>query len=92
MIPDYLMLGHFTRDLLPDGTITPGGTAFYAARTVDRLSRQVAVVSAPADLPADWPDSSVGLPARIVAANLRRSLYRAGPRADPAYRLGRPDA
>jgi sugar/nucleoside kinase (ribokinase family) len=57
MTLDYLMLGHFTRDLLPDGTITPGGTAFYAARTVDRLDRQVAVVSAPADLPADWPTS-----------------------------------
>jgi sugar/nucleoside kinase (ribokinase family) len=53
--PDYLMLGHFTRDLLPDGAIAPGGTSFYASRTVDRLGKQVAVVSAPADLPADWP-------------------------------------
>ena len=57
MIPDYLMLGHFTRDLLPDGSIAPGGTAFYAARTADKLGQRVAVVSAPADLPADWPAS-----------------------------------
>jgi sugar/nucleoside kinase (ribokinase family) len=55
MTPDYLMLGHFTRDLLPDGAIAPGGTAFYASRTVERLGHQVAVVSAPADLPEDWP-------------------------------------
>jgi pfkB family carbohydrate kinase len=60
MTPDYLMLGHFTRDLLPDGSITPGGTAFYAARTVERLGKQVGVVSAPADLPADWP-TAIGL-------------------------------
>ncbi len=57
MIPDYLMLGHFTRDLLPDGSIAPGGTAFYAARTGDKLGKRVGVVSAPVDLPADWPDS-----------------------------------
>jgi hypothetical protein len=57
MNPTYLMLGHFTRDLLPDGSIVPGGTSFYAARTVDRLGMPVGVVSAPANLPADWPDT-----------------------------------
>jgi sugar/nucleoside kinase (ribokinase family) len=56
MAPDYLMIGHFTRDLFPDGSIAPGGTSFYASRTVQRLGKQVAVVSAPADLPADWPE------------------------------------
>ncbi|HEU5103589.1 MAG TPA: PfkB family carbohydrate kinase [Roseiflexaceae bacterium] len=53
--PDYLMLGHFTRDVLPDGNTTPGGTSLYAALTAHRLGREVAVVSAPAELPAGWP-------------------------------------
>ena len=57
MQPDYLMLGHFTRDVLPDGTTTPGGTSLYAALTAHRLGRNVGVVSAPAELPAGWPDS-----------------------------------
>jgi sugar/nucleoside kinase (ribokinase family) len=51
------MLGHFTRDVLPDGTTTPGGTSLYAALTAHRLGRNVAVVSAPAVLPAGWPDA-----------------------------------
>jgi hypothetical protein len=55
--PDYLMLGHFTRDVLPDGTTTPGGTSLYAALTAHRVGRNVGVVSAPAELPAGWPDS-----------------------------------
>lgn len=57
MAPDYLLLGHFTRDLLPDGSMTPGGTAMYAALTAHRLGKQVAVVSAEAPLPADWPSA-----------------------------------
>ncbi len=55
MTPDYLMLGHFTRDVLPDGTTTPGGTSLYAALTAHHLGRNVGVVSAPADLPTGWP-------------------------------------
>jgi sugar/nucleoside kinase (ribokinase family) len=57
MNPDYLMLGHITSDLLPDGTTIPGGTALYAARTAQRLGRQPGIVSAQATLPADWPSS-----------------------------------
>ena len=55
--PDYLMLGHFTRDVLPDGATTPGGTSLYAALTAHRLGRNVGVVSAPAELPTNWPDA-----------------------------------
>jgi sugar/nucleoside kinase (ribokinase family) len=57
MKPDYLLLGHFTRDVLPDGATTPGGTSLYAALTAHRLGRHVGVVSAPADLPPGWPDA-----------------------------------
>lgn len=57
MTPEYLLLGHLTRDVLPDGSYIPGGTSLYAARTVHRLGKRVALVSARADLPHDWPDA-----------------------------------
>jgi sugar/nucleoside kinase (ribokinase family) len=56
MNPDYLMLGHITSDLLPDGSTIPGGTSLYAARTAQRLGRRPGIVSAKATLPADWPN------------------------------------
>lgn len=57
MQPNYLVLGHITSDLLPDGTHIPGGTALYAARTAQRLGMRPAIVSAVATLPADWPST-----------------------------------
>ena len=51
--PDYLLIGHMTRDLLPDGGCAPGGTALYAALTAHRVGRRVGVVSAQATLPGD---------------------------------------
>jgi sugar/nucleoside kinase (ribokinase family) len=63
MTPDYLLLGHFTRDVLPDGALAPGGTSLYAALTAHRLGQRVAVVSAPAELPAAW-DSALPGPIR----------------------------
>jgi pfkB family carbohydrate kinase len=53
MTPDYLLLGHFTRDVLPDRTTAPGGTSLYASFAAQRLGQHVAVVSAPAELPPD---------------------------------------
>jgi sugar/nucleoside kinase (ribokinase family) len=55
MQPDYLLLGHVTRDLLTDGSTTPGGTAMYSALTAFRMGCRVGVVSAPAPLPTGWP-------------------------------------
>lgn len=52
--PDYLLIGHMTRDRLPDGAFAPGGTALYAALTARRLGRRVGVVSARATIPLDW--------------------------------------
>jgi hypothetical protein len=57
MRPDYLILGHIACDVLLDGTTVPGGTSLYAALTVQRLGRRVAIISAPADLPPDWPNA-----------------------------------
>ncbi|NTW97646.1 MAG: ribokinase [Oscillochloris sp.] len=57
MTPEYLVIGDLTRDLLPDGASTPGGTALYAAATANRLGARVAVLTAgdpdhPPELPA----------------------------------------
>lgn len=57
MTPEYLLLGHVTRDLLPAGAVAPGGTALYAALTAYRLGLRSAIVSARADMPANWPQA-----------------------------------
>ncbi len=46
---DYLVVGHATRDRLPDGTLTPGGTAAYAARTARALGLRTAVLTSADD-------------------------------------------
>ncbi len=49
--PDFLAVGHVTKDLLPDGGYTLGGTVSYASLTASRLGHAAAVLtSAPADL------------------------------------------
>jgi 1D-myo-inositol 3-kinase len=49
-IPDYLVIGAITKDLIADG-FTIGGTVTYAAVTARKLGRRVAIVtSAAADL------------------------------------------
>lgn len=46
-----LIIGHITRDLLPQGGWRPGGAAYYAGVTAHRLGLRVGVVtSAPADI------------------------------------------
>ncbi len=54
---DYLVIGHITRDRLPDGGYAPGGTALYAAATAARLGARDAVLTAgnPAQLPLAPP-------------------------------------
>jgi sugar/nucleoside kinase (ribokinase family) len=44
-LPDYLILGHVSRDLTPDGAVL-GGTVAYAGLTANRLGRRVAAVTA----------------------------------------------
>ncbi len=43
--PDYLVLGHVAKDLLPGGGSMPGGTVTYAAITAQRLGLQAAIVT-----------------------------------------------
>jgi len=42
---DYLIIGNVTKDLLPDGGFTIGGTVTYAARTALALGRRVVAVT-----------------------------------------------
>ena len=46
---DYLLIGHVTRDLSPDGDFTIGGTVTYSARTALALGCRVAVVTSAAN-------------------------------------------
>ncbi len=46
---DYLVVGHVTQDRLPDGSLTPGGTASYAARTARALGLRTAVLTSTDD-------------------------------------------
>ena len=49
--PDFLAIGHVTKDLLPGGGYTVGGTVTYAALTARALGLSTAVLtSAPPDL------------------------------------------
>ncbi len=50
---DYLVIGHITKDIIPNG-FTLGGTASYAALTARALGLKVGIVTAiPSDLPLD---------------------------------------
>src|SRR5690348_14288849 len=49
--PDFLAIGHITRDLLPDGSWRLGGAVTYAALTAARLGLRPGIVtSAPPDV------------------------------------------
>ncbi len=43
--PDYLVVGHITVDLLPDGTPVLGGTALYSALTAARFGLRTAMIT-----------------------------------------------
>lgn len=47
--PDYLVIGHTSKDLLPGGGAMLGGTATYVALTAQKLGLQAAVVTSCAE-------------------------------------------
>jgi 1D-myo-inositol 3-kinase len=54
--PDFLAIGHVTRDILPDSTFSLGGTVTFAALTASHLGLVTAIVTcADAELLADLP-------------------------------------
>jgi 1D-myo-inositol 3-kinase len=55
-VPDFLAIGHVTRDILPDKTFSLGGTVTFAALTANRLGLVAAITtSASAELQAELP-------------------------------------
>src|SRR5665811_2027681 len=43
--PEFLAVGHVTRELRSDGTFSPGGTVTFAALTASRLGLTSAIIS-----------------------------------------------
>ncbi|HEX5439961.1 MAG TPA: PfkB family carbohydrate kinase [Ktedonobacterales bacterium] len=101
--PDFLAIGHITRDSMPGGDWRLGGTVTYAALTAARLGLRAAIVtSAPADLVAALdvalPDIPLSvLPSakattfeNIYTAQSRQQFLRG--RAEPLTLSAVPDA
>lgn len=60
--PDFLTIGHVTRDLLPSGGWRLGGTVTFAALTAQRLGLRAAIVtSGPADVLAVLAEMAPGV-------------------------------
>jgi hypothetical protein len=44
-IPQFVVVGHVCQDLLPDGSLSLGGSVSYAATTAQRMGYRVGVVT-----------------------------------------------
>ena len=65
--PDFLTIGHVTRDLLPDGSWRLGGTVTFAALTAARLGLRAAIVtSASADVLAALDATLPDIPLSVI--------------------------
>jgi len=71
--PDFLAVGHVTRDRVPRGFVW-GGAVTYGALTALRLGLQPAVVtSASSDL--DVNSAFVGIPAHVVPSDVTTTVH-----------------
>ncbi|GCE48282.1 sugar/nucleoside kinase (ribokinase family) [Thermosporothrix hazakensis] len=68
-VPDFLTIGHVSKDLRPDGTYTLGGTVTYAALTAQHLGLATGVITC-----AD-PNMCIELPSHLpgIALHIRPS-------------------
>lgn len=90
-IPDYLVIGTITKDLIPDG-FTIGGTVTYAAVTASRLGKRAAVVTS-AEAGLDLPDALADV--QVVSAPSQatttfRNIYVDGTREQYVSALADP--
>ncbi|MGB9723650.1 MAG: ribokinase, partial [Chloroflexia bacterium] len=94
--PDFLVLGHVTLDLQPDGSFRPGGTALYAALTAARLGYRAALYTAASPAEADeWLVSLRRAGVEVVcrpspATTTFQNRYRAGRRRQYLFRRAEP--
>ncbi len=67
--PDFLVIGHVTKDLRPDGSFSVGGAATFASLTAQRLGLRAGIVtSAAPDLLAWLPEALPGVAVAAVPA------------------------
>lgn len=82
--PDFLTIGHVTRDLHPDGTFSLGGTVTFAALTAHRLGLAAGIVTCvdaqlAAELPQHLPELALHLrpsPSTTTFMNLYQDGFR----------------
>jgi len=88
--PDFLVIGHLTKDLGEEG-YTLGGTAIYAALAARNLGRKVAVVtSAGPDIELDALDGVDLLCLPAPTTTTFRNIYRGESRSQFLYRRASP--
>jgi len=90
--PGFLTIGHVTKDLLPDGGYTIGGTVTYASATARGLGASVAVLtSAPVDL--DLSSALRGADVHVVpspTATTFENIYQGGQRRQRLHDIASP--
>jgi len=82
LVPDFIVIGHLTRDEHPDGRYTLGGAATFASIAARNLGYRVGIVTAAAD---DFPEPQLLHDIEIVrvpspTTTTFRNLYQAGHR------------
>jgi sugar/nucleoside kinase (ribokinase family) len=90
-IPDYLVIGHITKDLIADG-FTIGGTVTYAAVTARKLGQRAAIVTS-AEVDLILPDVLAGVEVMSLPAQATttfRNVYVNGTRQQYVSALADP--
>lgn len=82
LIPDFVVIGHLTRDEQPDGTYTLGGAATFAAIAARNLGYRVGILTSAAD---DFPEPELLHDIELVrlpcsTTTTFRNRYRQGKR------------
>ncbi len=93
MAIDYLIIGHVTQDLKPQGAV-PGGTAFYSAVTAQRLGCKVGLVTcAPRELVEQVQRVAPGMEVHVVPAERATTFenhYRGNDRVQFVHHVAPP--
>ena len=89
--PDYLIIGHLTRDKAPDG-FTLGGTCAYAGLTAHKLGKRVAVVTSYGpDIPSLAPLDGIQIEnIPHPAATTFENVYEIGQRRQKCLTIAAP--
>lgn len=80
--PDFVIIGHITQDLLPNGSLSLGGTVSYAATTAHRMGHRVGVVTSTGpdlDVAEELPFASI-VCRRAAATTVFENIYLDGER------------